>query len=46
MIDDLMEMKELKKRRVERLESLIRESEQVLDLLQSLDVCLRGMDYV
>lgn len=41
-----MEMKELKKRRVERLESLIRESEQVLDLLQSLDVCLRGMDYV
>lgn len=31
-------MKERKKRRIERLEKIIHESENVLDLLQSLDV--------
>ena len=34
----LVEMKERKKRRIERLERIIHESESVLDLLQSLDV--------
>ena len=34
----LIEMKERKKRRIERLEKIIHESENVLDLLQSLDV--------
>ena len=34
----LVEMKERKKGRIERLERIIHESESVLDLLQSLDV--------
>lgn len=34
----LVEMKELKEGRIRRLEEVIRESENVLDLLQSVDV--------